>query len=453
MITSTDRVAIVGGGAAGALLALQLAARGVPSRVIDRNGAFARGVAYSARAPWHRLNVPIEKMGGWSTDESDKAFKTWYEQQNGPLEKELAARYVPRSAYGIWLQGELETVAASGLIELWRHEVTAVAPGTESVRIACAVRHVFSSPLAVFCFGNHPPRRLGADGMARIVEDMWAPGALSGIERHATVLIVGTGATAIDALLELHHRGHEGQVVMVSRRGLLPLVDAAPAPYKMTAPLAEDRPRLSQLIGRLRREAASAAANGQTWQSMIDAVRRDLTALWPRLSPVEQLRYVRHLRAYWLVHRHRLAPDIAALIEHLKSEGRLEIVKGRLGAVQECDGHVAATIVEGGRGSTRRSADWVVNCTGPGNDFRRLDDPLIRSLLALGAARPSQLGIGLDVDGDARLIDAGGRASDRLFVLGGATWPRFGEVTSAPQIRRRAALLTNVIADMLERAT
>lgn len=452
MTTSTDRVAIVGGGAAGALLALHLAARDVPSRVIDRNGTFARGVAYSARAPWHRLNVPIEKMGGWSADESDKAFKAWYEQQHGIVGQELAARYVPRSAYGIWLQGELETVAASGLIELWRHEVTSVELGVEGVRVECASRPAFSSPLAVFCLGNHPPRRIGADGMAQVVEDMWAPGALSRIERDATVLIVGTGATGIDALLELHHRGHEGQIVMVSRRGLVPLVDAAPAPYKMSAPIADDSPRLSQLIGRLRREAELAVANGQTWQSMIDAVRSELTALWQRLSLGEQQRYLRHLRAYWLVHRHRLAPDIAALIEHLKSEGRLEIVKGRLGDLQERDGHVEVTIVEGARRNTQRTVDWVVNCTGPGNDFKRLGDPLIRWLLASGAARASQLGIGLDVDGDARLIDADGHASDRLFALGGATWPRFGEVTSAPQIRRRAALLAQVIADTLERA-
>ena len=45
----------------------------------------------------------------------------------------------------------------------------------------------------------------------------------------------------------------------------------------------------------------------------------------------------------------------------------------------------------------------------------------------------------VDVDANARLLRADGTLSARLFVLGGATRARFGEVTSAPQIRRRAS--------------
>jgi uncharacterized NAD(P)/FAD-binding protein YdhS len=79
------RVVIVGGGAAGTLIALQLAERGITSTVFDRTGAFARGVAYSAASPWHRLNVPIDKMGGWRADEAETAFQTWYAARHGPL--------------------------------------------------------------------------------------------------------------------------------------------------------------------------------------------------------------------------------------------------------------------------------------------------------------------------------------------------------------------------------
>jgi uncharacterized NAD(P)/FAD-binding protein YdhS len=39
-----------------------------------------------------------------------------------------------------------------------------------------------------------------------------------------------------------------------------------------------------------------------------------------------------------------------------------------------------------------------------------------------------------------------------MFVLGGATRSRFGEVTSAPQIRRRAAHLVETIVPMLDRS-
>ena len=113
-----ERVAIVGGGAAGTLIALQLAKSHIASTMLDRHGAFARGVAYSATAPWHRLNVPIDKMGGWSADEDDRGFHDWYVANRGPLSERYADRYVARADYGAWLRAELDRVAATGLVEL-----------------------------------------------------------------------------------------------------------------------------------------------------------------------------------------------------------------------------------------------------------------------------------------------------------------------------------------------
>lgn len=442
-------VAIVGGGASGALLALQLASRSIPSMVIDRDGNFARGVAYSASAPWHRLNVPIEKMGGWSADEHANDFQRWYEAQHGPFGATFAARYVPRKAYGDWLHGELQASAASGVVTLRTAEVMGLVAGPQDVRLDLAGAPAVSARLAVLCFGNQPPRAIAVPGAPRVIEDMWAHAAMDPIEKSDAVLIVGTGATGIDALLELHHRGHTGPVTMLSRRALMPLVDTKPAPYVTDQPLAADRPPLSRLVRRLRREADVAVRSGRTWQSMIDAVRSELTGLWPHLTLVEQQRFVRHLRAYWLVHRHRLAPDIATLVEKLKRKGQLVLMQGRLAGLQAQAEQVQADIVVPGGVHLDLQADWVVNCTGPSGDLSKAPVPLLRALLEAGFARPSALGVGLDVDGDARLRDANGNAHPRVFVLGNATWPRFGEVTSAPQIRRRASVLTNAITRVL----
>lgn len=446
---TTHPIAIIGGGAAGSLLALQLAQRGIRSTIIDRSGAFAKGVAYTAQAPWHRLNVPIEKTGGWTADENARHFQTWYEARHGKFGDTLAERYVPRAAYGQWLSEELGTIVARGLVRLRRAEVTALDTVAEGIDVQLAGQAPLAAQFAVLCLGNHAPRRLAADAGDRVIQDMWADPRMGAIDPGEPVLIVGSGATGIDAMLELHHRGHRGPVMMLSRRGLMPLEDTEPAPYALTRAIAESPPTLRGIVRNLRAEAVAALESGRTWQSMIDAVRGELTAAWPRLSASDQRRYVRHLRAYWLVHRHRLAPDIAELARRRLGEGWLRIVKGGFVRARHTPAGLIADIRRRDGSPAQLDVGWVINCTGPCDDFRRLDAPLIKCLLSSGTARPSALGPGLDVGGDARLISLTGQASDRIFVLGGATWPRFGEVTSAPQIRRRATLLTDVLAKAL----
>ena len=52
--------------------------------------------------------------------------------------------------------------------------------------------------------------------------------------------------------------------------------------------------------------------------------------------------------------------------------------------------------------------DRVINCTGPETDCRRIDNPLIKNLLAQGFARPDPLFLGLDADSKGALIDSSG---------------------------------------------
>jgi uncharacterized NAD(P)/FAD-binding protein YdhS len=430
-------VAIVGGGAAGTLIALQLAERGIASTLFDRSGAFARGVAYSAASPWHRLNVPIDKMGGWRPEESDTTFQTWYVARQGPLSDRYSDRYVARSAYGAWLRHELDRIVAQGVVELRTEEVVSAAEASAGVRLGVAGG------------GNQRPRRLAIAPAERCVADMWTPGAMDGIGADEPVLIVGTGSTGIDALLELHHRGHRGTIHLLSRRGLLPLIDAPPQAYAFKRTTIAAAPRLRDVARLLRAEAEEAAAGGHSWQSVIDAFRAYLPRIWGALPQVERSRFLRHLRPYWLIHRHRLAPDIAELLDRLRAEGRAVVLRGRLRAARLDSHGLAVDIARANGASVSLSVGWIINCTGPEEDLSRVGDPLADDLFRSGAARPGAFGVGLDVDANARLLRADGTPSARLFVLGGATRARFGEVTSAPQIRRRASALVDAIASVL----
>ncbi len=94
----------------------------------------------------------------------------------------------------------------------------------------------------------------------------------------------------------------------------------------------------------------------------------------------------------------------------------------------------------------------VVNCSGPGADYDRIQEPLIRSLLAEGAVRPDPLRLGLDVTGNCALLDRNGAISRRLFAVGPITKGTFWEMTAVPDIRRQTELLAEHLAGLVKNA-
>jgi uncharacterized NAD(P)/FAD-binding protein YdhS len=70
-------------------------------------------------------------------------------------------------------------------------------------------------------------------------------------------------------------------------------------------------------------------------------------------------------------------------------------------------------------------------------------DPLLRSLLDAGHARPDPLHLGLDTTPDGALA---GAPPDTLFALGPLTRPALWEITAVPDIRDQAAALAARLA-------
>jgi uncharacterized NAD(P)/FAD-binding protein YdhS len=62
----------------------------------------------------------------------------------------------------------------------------------------------------------------------------------------------------------------------------------------------------------------------------------------------------------------------------------------------------------------------VINCTGPESDVRRAEDPFVRHLLQAGLARADGVGLGLDTDDVAAVIDTRGVAQRAVVVAGTA---------------------------------
>jgi uncharacterized NAD(P)/FAD-binding protein YdhS len=294
----------------------------------------------------------------------------------------------------------------------------------------------------VLAVGNLP----SADRATRVYRpNAWAAETLSDLSGALPVLIVGTGLTTIDLVVALHAAGFPGPVIALSRRGLLPREHAPSVAWPRPSFSPAERASLLTLLRRVRREVAVAASVGVDWRSVIDAMRPDTADLWRGLTERDRARFLRHLRPFWDVHRHRLAPPSAALLAKLRREGYLRVLRGRVLGFTEADGvaEVRARTREGGEQTLR--VQRIISATGV-ESASRCGDRLVTSLLARGLARLDPNGLGLAVTEALQVVDADGRAAPDLWALGPIVRGVFWECTAVPDIRVQAQKLAARVA-------
>jgi len=422
-------VAIVGAGFSGTLLAINLLRHDGPkATLIERAPAAGAGLAFGAASPEHLLNVRASNMSAMP-DEPDHLVK-WLEARGV---EDAGKRFIPRLLYGRYLQDLLEEAMRREPDRIAIVHGQAVAIGADG-HVELADGRTIAADAAVLALGNLPPHDPpGIDwqavGKDLYHSDPWERGVTDGLPLDGTVLVLGTGLTMVDVTLSLVQQGFVGKIVALSRRGLLPHVHEATAP----PPVIAERPPASN-VPLLRFVRALAAKEG--WRRAVDALRPITQDLWRGASDVERRRFLRHLRAWWDVHRHRLAPDVAGRIAGLRQEGRLEIGGGRIEKIEPQGSRAEVTWWPRGASASKRiTVDRIVNCTGPQGDLLRSDEPLLRQLIAAGLVRPDGLRIGIDVDRQGQVIDAGGQASDTLFAIGPMTRGAFWEIVAVPDIR------------------
>lgn len=419
-----DRVAIVGGGFSGAMLAARLAERGTNAILINRTPDFGLGVAYSTPFEGHLLNVRSARMS--ALDDRPDHFVRWLEA-NAPDHADPEG-FAPRMIFGRYVQARLAEVEAAhpGRIERVTGEVAGI--GADGVTLSDGRR--IAAGAVVLTTGNPAPRTASGEAGA-VISDPWAPGALDPIGAEDDILIVGTGLTMVDMLLSLEARGWRGRATALSRRGLLPRAHGErPDPPVRPSPALLNGP----LSARLTEARKVSARSG--WREMMEGLRPITADLWRDADRATRGRIVRHLRPWWDVHRHRLAPQIGARIDRLLAEDRLVVVSGRVTSITAgADGVRLDWRPRRGPARPPLTARWLIDCTGPGHAPEA--DPVTGPLLTGGRARLDPLRLGLELDASGRVLAADGRADPRLFVLGPPARAAFWETIAVPDIRKR----------------
>ncbi|MBU6430017.1 MAG: hypothetical protein KGR26_13465, partial [Cyanobacteria bacterium REEB65] len=301
---------------------------------------------------------------------------------------------------------------------------------------------------AVLALGNHPPAALaGTEGLGeRYQGNPWSARWLDDMDPDDRVLVVGTGLTMVDIVVSLVARKHRGLIWAISRRGLAP---RAHAPYRVIADpfVACCRTHsLGDWVREVRKALGDGAERGVDWRAIVDALRPHVPAIWKGLDDRERRRFLRHLRPYWDVHRHRIAPEVAQLLADLQQRGQLRIAAARLQGLARIGDEVQARFrLRHDTGVQTLAVDRVINGTGPEGDFGRLGDPFVDRLLAKGIVRLDSLHLGLAVAEDFILKDASGRPSPRLFTLGPPCKGMLWESIAVPEIREQAQTIARSI--------
>jgi uncharacterized NAD(P)/FAD-binding protein YdhS len=183
------------------------------------------------------------------------------------------------------------------------------------------------------------------------------------------------------------------------------------------------------------------------WRGAVDSLRPHSHVLWRSLDADQQKRFLRHARPWWDVHRHRIAPEVAAVLKRMIGDGQLEIAAGRIKSMREGNRDLVAGIQRRGTDEVReRHFALGLNCTGPLGAIGRTEDGVLKSLFERKMARPDALGIGLDVDERSRVAGA-----DRLWAVGPLTKGAMWEIVAVPDIRGQVADVAKDIAEELGR--
>jgi uncharacterized NAD(P)/FAD-binding protein YdhS len=452
------RVAIVGGGAAGATLLSELLERpGSQPLHLDwytGGGAPGRGVAYGTRSERHLLNVRAASMGMFASRPG--GFLEYMQRRDPSIS---GNDFLPRCWYGDYLEAETAAALAHAKekghdVRIVPYDVDAMVPENDGVTLFQG-ETTTRVEAAVLALGALTPRALpGVDSEAlasgRYVTLPWQmlADAKPDTQPHR-VLIIGLGLTAVDVIVELAARWPNAHFTAISRHGVLPEVHqgSASMPFEDSEELVESMrevPDIRYWIHVLR----DAIEHTDDWRRVVDSLRPHTAKLWGLLSRDDRARFLRHARWAWERARHRLPPKVAKAIAVLEKEGRLQRLRGHMHNVALTEQGLQMTFLPKGEPAERKlDADLIIQSVGLETDVRRTQHTLLQQMMMNNHIRPDPFGLGLDAMPDGRVVHDG-IPWPRLFAMGSMLRGTLWESTAMPEIRQQARQLADqILAD------
>ena len=418
--SQSPNVLIVGGGASGAISAIALISAGLSADAIDiaePRENLAEGLAYQTRDPYHRLNVPTNKMS--AIEELPNDFVQW---SSAP-----AYSFMERQTYGAYLRerlGPIHHIKDSVINLVGDREIEAT--------FSSGGKKTYTSVVLAMGHGNAsiPEFLKGVPKSPKIILDIWDGTA---VPESKALICFGTGLSFIDVAMTHLSRDPNNSVIAISGSGNLPERHVQ-SPIKPFSPSLEEVDTLEKLRNYL-------AKAGESWREAVDGLRPITEAMWRGFTNQEREDFLIKDGSAWSRRRHRIAPDVADAVAAEIASGRMTIKKGQVQSVEVTEKNVTVELADG----KKIRGDYLAICIG--RDYE-LSDPLTLSLLQSQSTLRGPLNMGLSVDvTTGRLQNPDGVAHANIYAIGPLRSGEAFESTAIPEIRRQAAAIARCIIE------
>ncbi|MGX9935288.1 FAD/NAD(P)-binding protein [Advenella kashmirensis] len=489
------RLGIVGGGSVGISFLAQLvghlendgnSASNTPAchiTLFEPAEKIGHGTAYQHDLNTNLLNVPAGNMSLY--DKHRSHFVQWLAAQPEALLQSYGIRnidpaaFYPRPLFGRYVHEQFDRIvaqaAALGIqVQVVRNAVVAITrhaagqgqayePGQgqeaqSQFQLTDLAGANYIVDQLVLCNGNLASDKF--DALVPCAGFMNSPYPVSALSQtivaDATVAILGTNLSAIDAVVALKAHAHGGQIHCFSRQGVLPAVRSV-HPTHIPCRLSRSdvhamalakggRLGLDDGVQMLREqmlaidpgfdirdieggsadaatlldhELQAACSGPRPWQAVLAAANEVIDLLWFYLDQPARRQFQSRWRSRWMSRRAMFPVQNARQLQCLIEAGQLHIHGGfqACEALADRQGFVLHSLDAAGA-LQQQVCDVVINATGFSQDVRQSADPLVTQLLQSGLARASEYG-GFELDFDTGcLVSANGTIANDITVLG-----------------------------------
>lgn len=414
------RVLIIGGGASGLLVLInlcRLANQPIFIEIAEPQEVLGQGLAYSTSDEAHLLNVPAGRMSAFSDQPSH--FVSWTGKDKN--------YFAPRKDYARYLNETFAETKAPNPNVMFVHRkvfTSNISPVSDRWNAYYSDGSFDQYDHVVLAMGHGLPIEIEAlkelRNSSRYQADPWR---LSSENFQGRLIGIGTGLTFIDFALS-HLRNHpENRVIGISRNGLLPEAHLANRAEPLPVPLeVKTSPRtVRQFIEK-----------SADWRAAQDGVRHEFPEIWFKWSETQKNEFiVNHLR-WWNVHRHRVSPEIQSEIENVLADGRLTILADEVESITENADSLNLLLKSG----AIIRADKVVNCLG--YDTWK-GESLLARLIESGVTTAGPLGLGIQCNFPSYNVMKNEMESHpNLYALGPILLGERFETTAIPELKVQA---------------
>lgn len=415
--------------------------------VVSDRPSVGRGVAYGLRRPEYLLNVAARNMSAFPDKPDDflQWLRTRAEFELSP-EIELRERFVPRQIYGDYLRSIVQRhlESPSELTATSAEFVFGEAVDIEPREDGCVVRLADGSALeadrVVLATGNEAPAPLpGTEALTDHpgwVGNPWQQWEKRLPPYDGSIALLGTGLTAVDAILTLRDIGWMGQINAVSRHGWFPHGHFRGIEYPEFPPADVDLALLGldELLALIEKHCALLHERNANPAIIVDKLRPYTQQIWSGFSQSERLTFAKKHAARWNVFRHPIAPDIHAQITSSQLTGQLRVHASGVTKVKAVHEGILIELQNG----DSLVADLVLNATGPTTRFTATRSVLLRNLLWRRLIAPDSTDMGVRIDADHTVLNDDGERSPWLLALGPILRGTYWETIAVPELRVQA---------------